>query len=246
MTYKGPREKEPAMNEHYKTLSKLFDQLARKHTLSTVFNDALTMSICSMHRTNIQSKLLEKDEVNETLYLDIAGKYEKPELLLFSEVLATLMNNTYDHVYSDLLGEYFCNEITRGENGQFFTPEPVCELMTKLQGEQGSIEYKTILDPACGSARTLLSFAKQNPNNLFYGADVSNSCAKMSVLNFFMNGLRGEVAWMNSLSMEFYGAWHINTAGLGIVPIEQEQSRIWTNPPQFEEQVIHIEQLDLF
>lgn len=203
--------------------------------------------MCSMHRTNIQTGLTQKDEANESLYLEIAGKYEKPELLIFSEILATLMNNTYDNPYSDLLGEYFCNEITRGENGQFFTPEPVCELMTQLQGEEGSIEHKTVLDPACGSGRTLLSFAKQNPNNLFYGADVSNSCAKMSALNFFMNGLRGEVAWMNSLSMEFYGAWHINTAGLGIVPIEKEHSRIWSSPPQFEEQAIKVgQQFDMF
>ncbi len=235
------------MNTHYKTLSKLFDQLARKHTLSTIFNDALTMSICSLHRTNIQSSLSIKDEANEAMYLDIAGKYEKPELLIFSEILGTLMKNTYDHPYLDLLGEYFCNEITRGENGQFFTPEPVCDLMSQMQGEKGSIEYKTILDPACGSGRTLLSFAKLNPNNLFYGADVSSSCAKMSVLNFFMNGLRGEVAWMNSLSMEFYGAWHINTAGLGIIPIEKEHSKIWTSPPQFKEQAINVgQQLDLF
>ena len=53
----------------------------------------------------------------------------------------------------------------------------------------------------------------------------------MATLNFFLNGLRGEVAWMNSLSNEWYGGWHINLNGLGIVPIEKEQSYIWLKEP---------------
>ncbi|MEM8527827.1 MAG: hypothetical protein AAGG68_24510 [Bacteroidota bacterium] len=54
----------------------------------------------------------------------------------------------------------------------------------------------------------------------------------MATLNFFLNGLRGEVAWMNTLSIEWYGGWQINNNGLGILPIEKEESRIWSHPPK--------------
>lgn len=37
---------------------------------------------------------------------------------------------------------------------------------------------------------------------------------------------------MNSLSMEWYGGWLINTNGIGIIPIEKDQSQIWTAPPE--------------
>ena len=99
--------------------------------------------------------------------------------------------------------------------------------MAKMQGLAPEDEGKSVFDPACGSARMLLSCAKLNHKNYFFGADNSDTCAKMAVLNFFLNGLKGEVSWMNSLTMEWYGGWHINMDGIGIVPITKEQSLIW-------------------
>lgn len=75
----------------------------------------------------------------------------------------------------------------------------------------------------------LLSATKHNHRNYFFGADSSDTCAKMAVLNLFLNGMTGEIAWMNSLSMEWFGGWQINQNGIGILPIEKEQSVIWSN-----------------
>ena len=211
------------------------DMLGRTHDVSRVFNDLLTMSICGFHRTNIQSRLHEQDKFNEALYMDTIKRYNKEELKMFAKSLATLQLSVYDNPYSDVLGEYFTQNITRGQNGQFFTPEHICELMTKMQGEKDTSEGNKVLDPACGSGRMLLRFAKHNPNNFFYGADVSDTCAKMTTINFFLNGLRGEVACMNSLSMEWFSGWQINTHGIGIIPIEKEQSRIWSRAPRPQE-----------
>ena len=219
------------MTNHFNQLSKLLNTLGRRHNLSTVFNDLLTMAICSYHRTNIQSKLTVKDPDNETLYLDTIQKYDRDELNNFAKAMGHLHLQVHDNPYSDILGEYFTENITNGHNGQYFTPEPICTLMTQLHAGQGGVKDKTVLDPACGSARMLLAFAQSNPQNQFFGADVSQTCVKMATVNFFLNGLKGEVAWMNTLSMEFYGAWHVNTQGIGIVPIEKKQSRIWSNPP---------------
>ncbi len=223
------------MTPHFNEISKLMERLARRYELSNIFNDLLTLSICSFHRKNLQSRLKEKDAANEDIYLQAIGKYAKEDINVFSQIIDDLVLNAEENPYSDILGEYFMQHITHGQNGQFFTPEPVCEMMAAMKGEAGSIHGIKVHDPACGSGRLMLQFAKLNPDNYFYGADNSNSCAKMTTLNFFLNGLRGEISWMDSLSMDWYGGWHVNLNGLGIVPIEKEQSFIWSQPPEPEQ-----------
>ena len=217
----------------YKDFVKTIEPLTRRHDRGKVFNDFLTATICSYHKTNLQTKLQEQDEENEALYMATISKYTKDEINTFPKLSGIFIQSVHDDPYSaDILGEYFTEHVTKGQNGQFFTPSSVCELMAAMQGKPGTVHGKTIADPACGSGRLLLAFAKHNPANHFYGTDNSNTCAKMATLNFFINGLRGEVAWMNTLSMEWYGGWQINNDGLGILPIEKEQSVIWSKPPQ--------------
>lgn len=180
--------------------------LGRRYELSRVFDDFLSLAICSFHRTNIQSKLIEKDATNEELYHSIINKYDRKAIDLFPKLLGALQLSVYHEPYSDLLGDYFTEYITRGQNGQFFTPQPICELMSRINISDIT-QGKRVYDPSCGSGRTLLSFAKHAPDNYFYANDVSSTCAKMTTLNFFLNGLRGEVAWMNTLSLEWYSAW---------------------------------------
>ena len=215
--------------DYYKDFANNMDILSRRYERNRIFDDFLAMSICVYHRTNIQSRLQEKDEANEKHYLEIIKPYDKNSIDVFPKLLGILQMKIYDDPYSDLLGEYFTEFITRGQNGQYFTPEHICELMSQLNNASNQ-KGKRVLDPACGSGRFLLKFAKHSPDNFFYGADISSTCAKMSVLNFFLSGLRGEISWMNTLSMEWFGGWHINMNGLGIVPIDKEQSLIWSKP----------------
>ena len=220
----------PKNTSLYKDFVKTIEPLTRRHDRGKVFNDFLTAAICSYHKTNIQTQLQEKDEANEALYMETISRYSKEEINILPKLSALFTRSVYEDPYSDILGEYFTEHVTKGQNGQFFTPSGVCEMMALMQGKPGTIKHKTIADPACGSGRLLLAFAKHNPNNWFYGTDNNNTCAKMSALNFFINGLRGEVAWMNTLSMEWYGGWQINEGGLGILPIDKEQSVIWSAP----------------
>lgn len=220
------------MTKYFNELSKALETVGQRHDLSKVFNDLLTMAICSFHRTNIQSRFQIKDEDNEALYLQSSKSYDKEELLQFSKALGILQLNVHYDPYSDILGEFFMWSITRGQNGQYFTPMPLCQMMAQMQFENTDEDGKRVLDPACGLGRMLLAYAKINHRNYFFGADNTDTCAKMATLNFFLNGLTGEVAWMNSLSMEWYGGWHINKNSIGIIPIEKEQSQIWTAPPE--------------
>ena len=221
------------MINYFNEFSKPIEQVGRKHGLSRVFNDLLTMGICSFHRTNIQSRLAQKDKENEALYMETIKPYTKEELKELSSSLGALQLNVLDHPYSDILGDFFTRHITKGQNGQFFTPVHICEMMAQMTMPNfGEKEGERILDPACGSGRMPLAAAKMNHHNYFFGADNDQTCTKMATLNFFLNGLKGEVSWMNSLSMEWYAGWHVNMHGLGIIPIAKEQSYIWSEAPK--------------
>ena len=170
--------------------------------------------------------------VNTQLYLDTIKPYSRDELNQFAKLLSLVQLSVYDQPYGDLLGQYFTEHITRGANGQYFTPDSVCKVMARLQGADKGVNEKRVYDPACGSGRLLLAFAETAPNNYFFANDLSLNCAKMTSLNFMFNGLRGEVACMNTLSMEWVKGWQINTPTLGIRPIEKDQSNIWSKPPE--------------
>ena len=233
-------------NEIYKDFENNMNTLSQRYERARVFDDFLSLAICSFHQTNIQSRLTVKDPGNEKLYLNIIEKYDRNSIDIFPKLLGSLQMSTYNTPYSDLLGQYFTEHITRGQNGQYFTPNGICDLMTQITSPSEETG-KRVLDPACGSGRLLLSFAKQAPDNFFYGADLSLTCAKMTTLNFFHNGLRGEVACMNTLSYEWFASWRINMHGIGILPIEKEQSEIWTKPkPTEPKPKKKKEQLDLF
>lgn len=223
--------------------STVMDSLGRRFDLPRVFDDFLTVSMCSVHQTNIRTQLVEKDQENEALYMKTIHPYSRDELNQFAKLMSYIQLNAYENPYNDLLGQYFTEHITNGRNGQFFTPHGVSAMMTQMTIGETVPENKRIYDPSCGSGRLLLDFAQVAPNNLFYANDVSISCAKMTSLNFIFNGLRGEVACMNTLSMEWVTGWAINIPSIGISPIEKEASQIWTAPP---EPPIKTEQLTLF
>jgi len=200
-------------------------QLARRNSISNVFTDFLEMSVCALSLGAMESR-----------YLEIVGRYEKNEVNLMADAFAALVMemDNFGEGLRDILGDFFMEHISHGHNGQFFTPEPICEMMARMTNpfEPGS----RILDCACGSGRILMASAKINRNAHFYGADVDHNCAMMCLINFCLNGMLGEVAWMNSLSNEFFGAWHIRlypTGGIPyIVPITEAESLILLKLPE--------------
>jgi len=145
----------------------------------------------------------------EVRYLEVIRKYDKPEVYELAEVFAALvMEMDNDGMgLKDCFGDFFMEYLSHGLNGQFFTPEPICDMMAKICGDikDGSNVY----DCACGSGRMLLASAKINRYAYFFGADIDRNCCLMCVVNLCLNGLLGEVAWMNSITNEFFGAWRI-------------------------------------
>jgi type I restriction-modification system DNA methylase subunit len=210
----------------------VMEKLAVRHSTHSIFSDFLTLVVCAFS--------LSKEEEK---YLSVIQKYNKQEANLFAEALAKLViEMTGDgNGLVDVLGSYFQEHISFGRNGQFFSPQPICDMMTCIVGpvNQGN----RILDPACGSGRMLLAAAKCNRNALFYGADVDENCAKMTVINLYLNCLYGEVAWMDSLSNKFYGAWEILPTIKGIPRVQQiskQQSCIYLQLPETKKKIIPV------
>ena len=102
-----------------------------------------------------------------------------------------------------------------------------------------------IFDPACGSGRMLLAAAKVNRFAKFYGADVDANCAKMAVINLCLNNMYGEIAWMNTLTNQYFGGWKIVSAIKGIPRIREisgRESYIHLKLPEDENRTFEISQ----
>lgn len=173
-------------------------QMAHTKDLSRVFSDFLEMTVCALQLGTAEER-----------YLEIIRRYEKPDVHRFSEAFAAMVIEMSGDGSGlvDTLGEFFMINISRGHNGQFFTPQPICDMMAGLVRAGGT--GRRVADCACGSGRTLLAAARYDRSLLFYGADVSRECAHMTAINLCLNNLYGEVAWMDSLSNKFYGGWQI-------------------------------------
>ena len=117
----------------------------------------------------------------------------------------------------DILGDIYQGAISYGHNGQFFTPEPVCEAMARMSMEQASGRAARIIDPCCGSGRLLLAAADVNPHAEFYGQDIDLRCVRMTAINLALRNLYGQVILGNSLSDERRLVYQTGFNGKGFI-----------------------------
>ncbi len=219
------------------SFTSIMEGLAQRHGIHQVYSDFLTLLICAFSQGRMEEQ-----------YLETIRRYEKPDAYTISEAFGALvMEMTGDDGTGmvDVLGTYFEENLSHGRNGQFFTPQPVCDLMARM-----NLPMKPnarIADPACGSGRMLMAMAKFNRYGLFYGADNDTTCAKMATINLCLNSMFGEIAWMDTLTNEFYGGWEIFPTVKGcpcIKPITEKESYIHLKLP--EPEVHKISQRQLF
>ena len=117
--------------------------------------------------------------------------------------------------FYDALGDLFMECVSHGRNGQFFTPQPICDMMAQMTYGDSIQPGQTVCDPACGSGRTLMALAKCQRRLKFYGSDNDLTCTKMAALNMIINSMEGEVAWMDTLSMDHYRSYKIRNVLIG-------------------------------
>ena len=102
-------------------------------------------------------------------------------------------NNNIDafgDAYEFLMGMYASNAGKSG--GEYFTPQEVSELLTKLC-ILDKTEINKIYDPACGSGSLLLKAAKlldlSKIRNGFYGQEKNPTTKNLATINMFLHGI---------------------------------------------------------
>ncbi len=193
-------------------LVKLFDQAARQtgHGRGRVFTDFLTVARCALAGQTME------DEYLETIS---RGYTRGPQGRRGIDTLKVAFHRMIDAMQQtgqDVLGDLFQGAITYGENGQFFTPDSLCQMMTALSTPiERTSETRSVNDPACGSGRQLLAVAKSQPHWEFTGQDVDHRCVQMTAINLGLNGLRGWAVWQNSLTLECHRVYRIGLNRFG-------------------------------
>ena len=189
-------------------ISKL-SNLDRSRSVSTVFNDFLTLSCCSLAQTVYRSDNLEQK------YLNIIKTYKKEQAEEFSKLLAFLVLGL-EQESQDFLGQVFMSlNLGRQANGQYFTLYSVSKFMaeinfTEIETIQNN-QLITLSEPCCGSGALIIAFAQtlreHNINyqqNLFVEAiDISEMCFKMTYIQLSLLGISARVVQGDSLSLKF-------------------------------------------
>lgn len=193
------------------------------HQYSTTFSDFLTMCVCALSVGRMEKQYLQTIKPYVTKHKQ--GSRAVDDLAHAFGELVQAMETTE----SDILGDMFQGAITYGEHGQFFTPEPVTDLMASLTLPDNLPENPTIHDPACGSGRTLLSASKHIGRCRLYGTDVDIRCVHMTAINLMLNGRTGYVVHGNTLSMELWKAFAFSPL-LGIREVNPQSVLIQQTP----------------
>ncbi|WP_164849837.1 N-6 DNA methylase [Mucilaginibacter limnophilus] len=205
-------------------LLKEFERFAYGESLHTAFTDLLDWILLPFKRY--------EDKLEQQAALDTYRGHKKVNELAR---LVTLIGELSEG-FRDPLGELYMQAISNGHNGQYFTPEPICDMMAAISVGNPT-DGQTVADCACGSGRMLLSAAKINRHLKLYGADLDLTCCKMALINLLLNSLQGEVAHMNSLSNDFYRGYKVQTTLVDgyhmpyyVEFTEPEQSQLWLKP----------------
>lgn len=179
--------------QELKAFNEIFNQLDRKYSTLQIWEDFLTMVICTFGFGT-----------QEETYKQTVKKYTKEEVQLFVQLCGEMMKvilprlgkySEENRIWYDFFGGFYEAISHKPGLGQFFTPPTLVNFMVQSIGIEKDSKDKKIIDPACGSGRFVIASHAENPQNLHWGVDVDLVCCKMTVLNMFFHGVRGEVVW---------------------------------------------------
>lgn len=185
--------------------------------MHTVFSD-----FCAMSATAIRNAVDHDDrhQAREDDYLRRIAHYTPEQLDRFTHALA-LLTLELERSPRDVLGEIYMGlEIASREQGQFFTPWHVCELMAALNFSDAAAKledapFLTLYEPAAGAGAMCVAaaqtFAAQGLNyqqQLHVTADDINPTAvHMAYIQFSLLGIPALVHHRNALSLEHFDTW---------------------------------------
>ena len=165
-------------------------------TLEKVFNAIETSAQGTVSEDDFKGLFDDIDVNSNKLGATVAKRNEKLVKLLDGigdMKLGNYQDNSIDafgDAYEFLMGMYASNAGKSG--GEYFTPQEVSELLTKLT-VVGKTQVNKVYDPACGSGSLLLKFAKiLGKNNVlqgFYGQEINLTTYNLCRINMFLHDI---------------------------------------------------------
>mgnify|MGYP003631368231 FL=1 len=198
-----------------KALIKNLNTMARDKKRYRVFDDFIYLSAASLHNQGAWF-----DQQREDRYLSIIKTYDEEDRFLMAENLGLLVDllQSYPH---DALGEIYMNlELGDKEQGQFFTPDSVSQLMANLQCPNikdilKNKPFFSLLENACGAGGMVLATVKNvieqgyNPAKTMWvqAIDIDRTAALMCYIQLSLWNVPAQVIVGNSLTLETNEIW---------------------------------------
>lgn len=217
----------PNKQEGHAAFLKLFRAIAPYKHRYEVFDDFVTMTACSLHNS------IQKDQAREDEYLKRIAGYKPDDQKRLPELLAIFVG-LLDTEPRDVLGQLYMElEIANKDQGQFFTPSSVSELMANLVFDEplqllAKQEFITVSEPACGAGGMILAFVKTliaqklNPSDVLWVEciDVHRMAALMCYVQLSLWNVPAQVIVGNTLTLEHREVWHTPAHYLGLWSIK--------------------------
>ena len=211
-------------NQYQEKITKAIRRLGQVYSTWNVFSDFVEMSALSIaNSVECDKELWGKREAR---YLEVVARYRPDEQKLFPEMFADLVEAleyelTWSNAPVDILGRIFHDlELHNKYNGQFFTPQHVCDLMGAIafgdSAEQVKAQgYITCSEPCCGSGAMIFGLAKAMMEAelnycsqlLVLATDVDLKCVHMTYLQLSLYGIPAVVVHGNTLTLEEWSRW---------------------------------------
>lgn len=195
-------------------IESLFRKLSKKYNPNQIFNDFLELSALSISN-GVDFK---NYKAREARYIEVARKYSKDELKIFSSILGEL-TVSLEESPRDVLGDMLM-ELEEGNKikGQYFTPFHICLLNAELGFDEEKLNedgYIFINEPSCGGGALVIALYVTmlrrgfNPQNKLkvIARDLDLKSVLMCYVQLSLLGIPATIEHSNALTCEVFSQW---------------------------------------
>lgn len=197
---------------------KKINEMAKYYSGHQVFRDWIEVYALSIANF-CEPKGTPVWEKREQQYLSTIGKYQEQEILGFTE-LGGMLALALEEDISDVLGAVYMGlETSSKVTGQFFTPDNISRLVSKMMDDEVVSTDMPIklYEPACGSSGMIIAYARAlRDKDINYqrlldikASDIDFACVYMSYIQLLLLGIKAVIARQDSLLGEKVPHEHI-------------------------------------
>jgi len=158
-------------------------------------------------------------QTREEEYLEVAARYSKEELELFSKAMAGLILEMEQNPFQDILGPYYmeiASKATQAARGEFYTPPELSRLIARMLFDVEKLKEDnraiSVHEPASGAGGMVLAIgellAPAHVHLLRVTCwDLNPVAADMCYLNTTLWGIPAEIVWGDTLRNIVHGSW---------------------------------------